>query len=159
MGVLWLALSGHFHDPLLLGFGLFSAAFCVFLAWRLHILDAETSPYHHIISLLVYLPWLMGEIIKTNIIVVRTVLSPDMILTPRLVRVKHLPRTDLARTIFANSITLTPGTVSIDMDADEIIVHALLKEMVNPADFANMAARSARAAGENPITTDEGKAS
>ena len=50
--------------------------------------------------------------------------------------------------MFGNSITLTPGTVSIEMSEDEILVHALLSEMSNPEDFAEMANRSAWSIGE-----------
>ncbi len=150
MAVLWLVLSGHYDSTLLLGLGAGSAVFASFMAWRLHILDVETSPYHRLWRFVLYWPWLLMEVIKTNITVIRTILSPDMVLTPRMVRVKTLPDTDMGRALFANSITLTPGTVSVDLDSDEIIVHALLKEMTDKAGFADMAARSARASGEKP---------
>ncbi len=148
MAALWLVLSGHYDSTLLLSIGAGASVFSVFLAWRLHILDEETSPYHKVWRLFLYWPWLWWEVIKTNITIVRTILSPDMVLTPRMVRVKELPRTDMARIIFANSITLTPGTVSVDLDDDEIIVHAVLKEMTNKNDFAAMGARCAKAWGE-----------
>lgn len=148
MGILWLVLSGHYSNPFLLCIGAGTALFSVVLAWRLHILDEEASPYHKLWRFFFYWPWLLAEVIKTNITVVRTILSPDMVLTPRMVRVKTLPRTDMARALFANSITMTPGTVSVDLDDDEIIVHVVLKEMTNKNDFAHMAARCAKACGE-----------
>ncbi len=148
MAVLWLVLSGHYDNTLLLGLGAGSAIFTTALAWRLHILDTETSPYHKLWQFMLYWPWLLKEVIKANIIVIRTILAPDMVLTPRMVRVKTLPRTDFARALYANSITLTPGTVSVDLDDDEIIVHAVLKEMTGKGGFAEMSARCARACGE-----------
>lgn len=148
MAVLWLMLSGHYDSTLLLSLGAGSAVFASALAWRLHILDGETSPYHKLVGFLVYWPWLILEIVKANIIVIRTILQPDMVLTPRMVRVKTMPKTDLGRALFANSITLTPGTVSVDLDTDEVIVHAVLKELTGKEDFAEMAARCARACGE-----------
>lgn len=148
MAVLWLLLSGHYDNTLLLGLGAGSAIFASALAWRLHILDAETSPYHKLWRFMFYWPWLLGEVVKSNIIVIRSILAPDMVLSPRMVRVKSLPRTDFARALYANSITLTPGTVSIDLDDDEIIVHAVLKELTSKNGFAEMSARCARACGE-----------
>ncbi len=148
MALLWLVLSGHYDSTLLLSLGGGSAVFAVFLAWRLHILDDETSPYHKLPRFFIYWPWLLVEVIKANIIVVRTILSPVMVLTPRMVRVKTLPGTDMGKVLLANSITLTPGTVSVDIDRDEIIVHALLKELTAKEGFAEMARRCAWTWGE-----------
>ena len=148
MAVLWLVLSGHYDSTLLLSLGAGSAIFASAMAWRLHILDGETAPYHKLLRFLVYWPWLLWEIIKANIIVIRTILKPEMVLTPRMVRVKSMPKTDLGRTLFANSITLTPGTVSVDLDGDEVIVHAVLKELTGKDGFEDMARHCARACGE-----------
>jgi multicomponent Na+:H+ antiporter subunit E len=148
MAVLWLALSGHYDSTLLLSLGAGSAVFATALSWRLHILDGETAPYHKLWRFIIYWPWLIGEIIKANIIVIRTILAPDMVLTPRMVRVKTQPRTELGRALFANSITLTPGTVSIDLDDNEVIVHAILKELTGKDGFAKMAEMCAKACGE-----------
>lgn len=153
MAVLWLVLSGHYDSTLLLSLGAGSAVFAVLLAWRLHILDDETAPYYKLWRFLFYWPWLLVEIIKANIIVVRTILSADMVLTPRMVRVKTLPGTDMGKVLLANSITLTPGTVSVDIDENEIIVHALLKELTGKEGFAEMSRRCARAWGEKGETS------
>lgn len=145
---LWLTLSGYLHNHLLLGLGAASVIVTVFMTIRMRILDEETSPYHLLPGLLRYWIWLLWEVVKANIIVARTILEPDMVLTPRMVRVKNLPKSQFGRVLFANSITLTPGTVSVDMDDDEIIVHALIKELTGPEGFADMARRCAIAAGE-----------
>lgn len=145
---LWLTLSGYLHNNLLLGLGGASVLITVLLTFRMRILDEETSPYHLLPGLAVYSVWLMWEIIKANIDVVKVILTPDMVLTPRLIRIKTLPRTDFGRMLFANSITLTPGTVTVDLDDDEFIVHALLKEMTDKSAFAEMSRRCAIAAGE-----------
>ncbi len=148
---LWLTLSGYFHDPLLLSFGVLSVAICVFVMMRFRILDDQGVPYHRLPYLFGYWVWLLGEIIKSNFIVAAVILRPDMVLTPRMVRVKTLPKSEFGRALFANSITLTPGTVSIDLDDDEIIVHSMLKELTAKAGFAEMARRCARAAGEKGV--------
>ena len=76
-----------------------------------------------------------------------------MKLSPSMIRVPALQSTDIGKTMFANSITLTPGTVSVDIGEDDILVHALLAEMSNPDDFNEMAERSAWSIGE-PVTLD-----
>ncbi|VAW01544.1 Na(+) H(+) antiporter subunit E [hydrothermal vent metagenome] len=151
LSVLWLTLSGYFHEPLLLSLGLLSVSISVLLVVRMRILDDESSPYFRIFSLFPYSIWLVIEIIKANLIVAKNILRPDMVLTPRMVRVKTLPASGFGRALFANSITLTPGTVSVDLDADEIIVHSLLKEMTDKNAFAEMARRCAKAAGEPEV--------
>jgi len=115
----------------------------------MRILDGETVPYLTTFQTLSYFAWLFVEIIKANIAVVRAVLSPDMAVSPTLVRIPTPQKTDLGKVMFANSITLTPGTVSVDIQDDHILVHALLSEMSDPSDFAEMAERSAWAIGED----------
>ena len=115
----------------------------------MRILDGETAPYFTTPQTLVYFRWLFGEIIKANIAVVRAVLSPNLTVSPTLVRIPTPQKTDIGKVMFANSITLTPGTVSVDVQDDHILVHALLSEMSDPADFAEMAERSAWSIGEN----------
>ena len=115
----------------------------------MRILDGETAPYITTLQTLAYFGWLFIEIIKANIAVVRAVLSPDLAVSPTLVRIPLPQKTDVGKVMFANSITLTPGTVSVDIQEEHILVHALLSEMSNPADFAEMAERSAWAIGED----------
>ena len=115
----------------------------------MRILDGETAPYFTTLQTLVYFRWLFGEIIKANLAVVRAVLSPGLNVSPTLVRIPTPQNTDIGKVMFANSITLTPGTVSVDVQDDHILVHALLSEMSDPADFVDMAERSAWAIGED----------
>ncbi len=125
MLALWLALSGMFQ-PLLLAFGVGACILTVFLALRMDVVDHEGHPIHlHPIATLAYLGWLAAEIVKSNIDVARRILDPALPIGPTVVRVPCSQRTDLGRVIFANSITLTPGTVSIDLDDTHVTVHAL----------------------------------
>ena len=82
---------------------------------------------------------------KANIQVVKAVISPNSEISPTLIKIPLRSNIDIAQTMFANSITLTPGTVSVDVKEDHILVHALLKEMSNPEDFYEMHTRSAEA--------------
>jgi multicomponent Na+:H+ antiporter subunit E len=88
-------------------------------------LDDEGQLLLLVPRLLIYAPWLVKEIVLANIDVARRILHPRMPISPSLVKVKCSQRLELARVIYANSITLTPGTVSVDMEGDTITVHAL----------------------------------
>lgn len=87
------------------------------------------------------------------------VLSPNLEISPTLTKIPTPQTTDIGRVMFANSITLTPGTVSVDIQDDHILVHALLSEMSDPADFREMGERAAWAIGEEigPETNREDK--
>lgn len=151
LALIWWVLSGH-TEPLILGFGAFSILFSAGLAWRMiGGVDREVSPYLRAPRMLPYWSWLGGEIFKANVAVLKLALKPDIDLTPRLIRVKMTPETDLGRTVLANSITLTPGTVSMDLEENEILVHALDASLADPHAFEDMGARAAKAAdgGEN----------
>lgn len=140
----WIALSGH-YTPLLLGLGGVSVGLAVILSARLHIVDREGAPYFALFGMILYLPWLMYEIFKANVDVVRACLRADLDIHPALVKVKTRCKSDLAKTLFANSITLTPGTVTIEVEPDRLLVHALYEEAAGPSAFEDMDARSARA--------------
>jgi multicomponent Na+:H+ antiporter subunit E len=78
---------------------------------------------------LVYLPWLLMEIVKANLDLVYRTLHPSMPIDPLVITIKPAIKTDVNKTLLANSITLTPGTVTMDVtDEGEFIVHAISKE-------------------------------
>ena len=143
----WFALSGYFDHTVLLVTGGISILIVIGLSARMKILDVETTPYLRFKSLS-YFAWLFKEIAKANMTVVKAVLSPDMEISPSIFKVKMDQGTDLGRTTFANSITLTPGTISVEMAEGEILVHALLDEMTDLEGFADMGARSGRAVSD-----------
>jgi len=140
----WLGLSGH-YTPLLLSLGTVSITLSVILAARIDILDREGAPYFRSFGVLAYLPWLIVEIIKSNIVVARACLKADLDISPVLVKVRTQCESDLAKTLFANSITLTPGTVTVAVEEKRLLVHALYEENANPEAFVEMDERSRRA--------------
>lgn len=139
--VYWLTLSGYFDHPILFVTGGLSVLAVIGLCARMRILDEETVPYLHG-KTLGYIPWLFKEIVKANMAVVKAVLSPHMEISPTLVKVNMDHETDLGRMIFANSITLTPGTISVQMEDGEILVHALLEDLTDPEGFRDMGERA-----------------
>ena len=142
---LWFGLSGYFDKTLLIIFAVISVAATVALSGRMRIIDREGSPYPRFVQISLYLPWLMGEIFKANIRVLRACLASEVNINPALVKIRTRCQSDLARTIFANSITLTPGTVTVDIDGDMLLVHALFEDEAQPEDFEEMDRRVARA--------------
>lgn len=120
----WLLLSGHFQI-LLLSLGAASVAFCVWIAMRMDLIDHEGVPMQITWAGLRYVPWLLWEIVKANIDVAQRVLSPSLTITPRMFDALSSQKTDLGQVLYANSITLTPGTVAVDLRPGVIQVHAL----------------------------------
>ena len=121
---IWLLLSGH-YTPLMLVLGGLSTLLVVFLATRADLIDRETQPILLKPSVLLYWFWLGWEIIKSNIDVARRILAPGLPISPHVFTVRAFQKTDLGRVTFANSITLVPGTVTMDVDEDVFTVHAL----------------------------------
>lgn len=145
---LWLLWSGIF-TPLMLSFGLAS---CLLVAWmtsQLQIVDPEERPFLILVRMVAYLPWLAKEIIKSNIDVARRVWQPDMPISPTIVTVKASQRTALGLVLHANSITLTPGTLSIDVEPGEIEVHALARELIDAFTDGEMDRRVAKLEGSS----------
>jgi len=125
LAALWLLLSGMF-EPLLLGLGVASVVLTVWIAHHMDVIDHEGHPIHLSFRGIFYFPWLAFEIVKANIDVARIILSPKMNIQPHTFTTKASQKSDVGLTAYANSITLTPGTVTISMDeASTLEVHAL----------------------------------
>ena len=143
---LWLTLSGTYtlsgDYPIVMGLGALSIAVTVALTFRMRIVDRETVPVIPAPALFGYWSWLGGEIVGANIGVLRLIMKPDMDIEPRLVRVPAEQRSGLGLCVFANSITLTPGTVTVDVEDDGFLVHALDTSFTDPDGFAELGRRS-----------------
>ena len=120
----WLLLSGYF-TALLISFGVLSLIVTVGIAWRMDVIDHESHPIHLTWRIPAYWVWLLIEIIKANFAVAKTILGIGEPVSPNVIKVKPSQRTELGQVIYANSITLTPGTISIELEDGEITVHAL----------------------------------
>lgn len=141
LAVIWLLLSGH-YTLLLISFGVLSVALVVLLALRMDVVDHEGHPLHlNSQALVIYWCWLLKEIFVSNIYVCRLILSPAMPISPTVIALRSSQSSDLARVIFANSITLTPGTVTIDVDGDITEVHAITEEAARSLLQGSMDAR------------------
>jgi multicomponent Na+:H+ antiporter subunit E len=146
----WLLNSGH-YTALLISFGIASSLLVVLLSWRMGIVDREGLPIRLIPRALVYGPWLFKEIFKANLDVSRRVLSPSKTnISPRLFDAEATQRSDLGRVIYANSITLTPGTVSIGVHGSHIVVHAIANDVADALLEGEMDRRVTWLEGEGP---------
>ena len=142
LGGTWLLLSGHLETlPLILG--AISCLFVVYLARRMDVIDGESHPIHLGLRLPGYWFWLSWEICKANFDVARRILDPRMPIKPRLFELEPQQSSDLGRVIYANSITLTPGTVTTDLSTDRIQVHAISDEAERELRGGKMAAKIA----------------
>ncbi len=126
--VVWLLLSGH-YNPLLIGLGLFSCALTVAIVLRMDVCDLETHPVHLTTRIFGYWLWLWKEITKANIDVAKRVLAPRMPVRPALIEVTPSQATELGQVIYANSITLTPGTTTMDIRDGTFLVHCISPEV------------------------------
>jgi multicomponent Na+:H+ antiporter subunit E len=137
--VFWFLLSGYF-EPLLLGLGLASVILTIFLTKRMKVIDHESYPLHLSSRFPAFLWYIFREIIKANIDVIKLIVSTSgKSISPQLVEIPLPQKTDLGRAIYANAITLTPGTVSVELANDKIIVHALTKKVADDLSSGDMA--------------------
>ena len=125
---MWLLWSGH-YTPLLLSFGAISCAITVFITYRMDALEStEEHPIRLSLRLFTYIPWLLGAIVKANIDIARRILSPSMPISPNIVHIKASQHTEVGQAIYANSITLTPGTITLLVRDGTLTIHALTQE-------------------------------
>ena len=123
----WLLLSGHYTGFLMLS-GILCALGVVLFARRMGIADQEGHPVDLVVrALFSYWPWLLKEIVKSALQVSAIILNPRLPISPTMLQVQATQKTDVGRTTFANSITLTPGTISVEVGEDQVLVHALTR--------------------------------
>jgi len=148
---LWSGLSwpwGEHFEPLVATMGVLSTALVVYIAWRMDVIDDEGAPLQlTTFRTLVYIPWLAWEIVKANLDVARRILDPRLPISPLMIRVPASQATEIGRVIYANSITLTPGTVSVCVNDDNIEVHALTRSAAEGVETGDMDRRVTRLEG------------
>ena len=118
--VLWVSLSASFHPAHLLAGAVFSGA----IAW-LNPLGLARARGVSIAAAVAYGPWLFVRILKSGLHVSRLILHPSLPITPRLIRHRTALRSDGALVTIGNSITLTPGTITVEAKPGELLVHAI----------------------------------
>lgn len=160
---LWLLWSGPYSLPgvyaegsmLILGFGIVSSFLVVWLCRTMGIVDHETVPLELTWRTLTYLPWLTLEVIKSNIDVIRQILTASPRVKPVVVQVRASQHSDLGRVTYANSITLTPGTLTLEARDDVLTVHALSREGAAEVEEGEMDRRVCRLEGPSEKVSPE----
>jgi multicomponent Na+:H+ antiporter subunit E len=139
----WLALSGYFKPFLLVG-GLLSALFVLYAARRMKLLDTEGYPAQLLPAAVTYWPWLLWEIIKAGWSVTKAILRPKLAISPTLTRVEASQHSAAGIATYANSVTLTPGTITTGVKGNILTVHALERSGAIDLEEGGMDARVAR---------------
>ena len=140
LAAFWLLLSGH-YTPLFLGFGVFSVLLVAWLAVRIDIADDEARPLRWLLRVPRYWLWLGAQILKSAFVVCRLIWGPRTRLTPGLGSTGVASMNDVERATYANSITLTPGTLSMRVDERRIEIHALDAGALQAIEAGEMARR------------------
>jgi multicomponent Na+:H+ antiporter subunit E len=124
--LLWYILSGYLK-PLLLFFGLISVLFVSWMSYRARALDSDIFPLKLLLRLPFYWLWLTKEIIKSGLSTTKIIWSNNY--SPELIKIKASQKNSTGIANYANAITLTPGTVTIEVEKNDLLVHALSKEL------------------------------
>lgn len=136
----WLLNSGLFK-PLIFILGAISLVVVLAVASRMKVIDEESQPLHLTRSIPSYYMWLLKELVMSNVKVVSTIWQGNLQLRPALATVKMSHLSDMGKVIYANSISLTPGTVTTDVTENSITVHALDQSSIADIESGKMEAR------------------
>lgn len=120
----WVLWSGYL-EPLLLGLGVLSSILVVYLNYRMGLTDFHFLERRFLLRLMRYWFWLAREVLRSSLEVTRIVLSPKLPISPTVAEFETRCSLDLDQAILGNSITLTPGTLTIQIVDGHFVVHAL----------------------------------
>lgn len=147
--VFWLILAARFDwTTIIVGF--FVSLLIVFYNVDLifNNQEATTLTYRTMKALIVLVFVLVWNIIKANFQVAKIVLSPKMPIHPGFRTIRQPLKQEVNQALFGNAITLTPGTLTIDMDQDEIVIHGLRVEHIQKLQGSRMEKAFIRLEGE-----------
>ena len=123
--IFWFLLSGM-TNLLMIMLGLFSSFLVVWIINKMDLVDHEVSFHNfNIGKLTMYFFWLLREIIVSNLKVCLYIVTPNKKINPEIIKIKSSQNSEFANVLYANSITLTPGTVTINVDKNDFTVHTL----------------------------------
>lgn len=124
LALFWLMNSGH-YSTLMLVLGVASVLTVVFVALRMQVVDGEAQPLHLFPGLLGYWGWLAIEVVRSNLDVAVHIWRGSGSIDPRTLTMETTSETDVGKAIVANSITLTPGTITMDVVGNKMTIHTL----------------------------------
>ena len=124
LAAFWLLNSNH-YSLLLLSLGTLSVFIVMVVATRMRVIDHESQPLHLFPHIFSFWFWLLKQIVIANIEVVCLIWRGKHSIEPTRLMVRTSLLTDIGKVVFANSITLTPGTVTLDLTGKNITIHSL----------------------------------
>ena len=151
----YVVLSGQITNAFLMIVGAGCCLVVTLLSVHMGICDGEGMPVRYWGRTFRYTPWLMWQILLANFDVARRVWSPSLPIDPCMVEVPHRLVTGYGIATFANSITLTPGTVTVEAGDGLFLVHALTKEAGDDVTTGDMHDRVRHIEGEDPPDEDK----
>lgn len=146
LAAIWLLNSGH-YTPLITGLGAASIVLVVWISHKMDVVDHEAQPIHLTQRFPSYCLWIFVELIKSNVDVVTRIWKGPKAISPTIATLPISQTTDVGKVIYANSITLTPGTLTIDLTEDSVTVHALSAEGIESLKTGDMDQRVKRLEG------------
>lgn len=120
--IVWIGLMGVSYEPRMIIFMILVPTLVYVFGWKLNLLPEKN--YFKISSAL-YFFWLLKEIFMSSISVVKIACHKNLRIQPILEPIQSIQKSDMALVVYANSITLTPGTVTLSMENNNLLVHAL----------------------------------
>lgn len=135
---IWLFMSGV-YKPLVIGFAIASVLLVTLVVIRMDRVDGDHPEFHlNPLRFLKYFAWLLAEIAKANWAVTKLILAPGARLNQHMFFVPATQKSDVAQVTFANSITLTPGTITVETEPGRFLVHAVNYSEGDSAALADM---------------------
>lgn len=150
--IIWLLLSGHF-TPLLLGLGAASIGLILWLSHRMDDSDDDPQPVQITAKMPAYWLWLVVEILKANLDVIKRVFAPISELKPVMADVVSSQKTGVGRVTYANSITLTPGTIAMQIDEEKIQIHAISQAGADDLEAGDMDQRVIQSEPQSDVSS------
>ena len=148
LSTFWVLLSGYIQ-PLLLSFGAASVFIVLYVLKRMYDVDQEKQEIGTGLRLIKYTPWLIGQIFSSSLQVTKLIWGSPNKVSPSLAKISAENIPPNRRALYANSITLTPGTLSVDLVDDEITVHALQESSIEELQQETMEKKITQIWGEH----------
>lgn len=127
---LWIIFNGRITPEIvLLGIGIVSLIFLFLCRFMDYSIRKDMRAYRNLFAGIAYLFLLVAEIVKANFCVMKLIVSSKYVVEPKLLTFETDLKGEAAKVVLANSITLTPGTITVTLDEDTYLVHCLDKEL------------------------------
>jgi multicomponent Na+:H+ antiporter subunit E len=147
LALTWLAWSG-LYKPLLISLGLLSVVLTFWLCWRMGLLQRSVFALDLVHRMLGFWASLLVDIVRSNLVVARIILSPRLPISPTLVQLEPGLEGQVGLATLANSVTLTPSTVTIDAHHGVMLVHCLTVDSARETRDGELDQRLRKALGD-----------